>query len=209
MAKENGRMALGPKLKVVAALLSLAGFSTTADAHIVIENFEGRQNYNEFLNLMVPHGCGPLATTEIRMKIPASVPLFAPEEKDGWETQLVMRALDEPIKRGNGQVISEVYDEVIWRGNLPSLHLGVFKFLARITGPVGSVVPFKTIQTCGEKQDRWVDVVEDGEPGWKMWALEAPAPFVTVVEGDGPQLGASMQEIGAERKRLGSGASRE
>lgn len=208
MSKRTGNWASVPKIRTAAAIFILMGLSAPAGAHIVIENFEGRQNYNEFLNLMVPHGCGPLATTEIRMKIPASVPLFAPEHKDGWETELVMRTLDEPIQRGR-QTITEVYDEVIWRGNLPSLHLGVFKFLARITGPVGSVVPFKAIQTCGEKQDRWVDVVEEGEPGWKMWALEAPAPFVVVVEGDGPQLGATMPEIGAERKRLGSGAGRE
>lgn len=208
MRKSNKERVRNFGLKVSALILSLAGISGVANAHVVIENFEGRQNYNEFLNLMVPHGCGPLATTEIRMKIPPSVPLFAPEEKDGWETQLIMRTLDEPIQRGR-QTITEVYDEVIWRGNLPSLHLGVFKFLARITGPVGSVVPFKTIQTCGEQSDRWVDVVDEGEPGWKMWALEAPAPFVTVVEGDGPQLGATMREIGAERQRLGSGSGRQ
>lgn len=208
MRKGNKERVRNFGLKAGALILSLAGISGVANAHVVIENFEGRQNYNEFLNLMVPHGCGPLATTEIRMKIPPSVPLFAPEEKDGWETQMIMRTLDEPIQRGR-QTITEVYDEVIWRGNLPSLHLGVFKFLARITGPVGSVVPFKTIQTCGEKSDRWVDVVDEGEPGWKMWALEAPAPFVTVVEGDGPQLGATMQEIGAERQRLGSGSGRQ
>lgn len=195
-------------LTLAATAVFMAGVSTAANAHVIIEGFEGRANYNEFLNLMVPHGCGPLDTTQIRMKIPASVPLFAPEEKDGWETELVMRTLDEPIKRGR-QTITEVYDEVIWRGNLPAYHLGVFKFLARITGPVGSVVPFKVIQTCGEKEDRWVDVVEDGEPGWKMWALEAPAPFVVVVEGDGPQLGASMKDIGAERQRLGQGSGRE
>ncbi len=195
-------------LKIAAAAVCLVGVATAANAHLIVENFKGRANYNEFLNLMVPHGCGPLATTEIRMKIPASVPLFAPEEKDGWETELVMRKLDEPIKRGN-QTISEVYDEVIWRGNLPATHLGVFKFLARITGPVGSVVPFKTIQTCGDTQERWVDVVEDGEPGWKMWAQGAPAPFVVIVEGDGPQLGAPMKDIGAERARLAQGAERE
>ncbi|MDG2242191.1 MAG: DUF1775 domain-containing protein [Rhodospirillaceae bacterium] len=198
----------GLKVNALAAAICIGGFVSEAQAHVIIEGFEGRANYNEFLNLMVPHGCGVLATTEIRMKIPASVPLFAPEEKDGWETELVMRTLDEPIKRGR-QTITEVYDEVIWRGNLPATHLGVFKFLARITGPVGSVVPFKLIQSCGERQDRWVDVVDDGEPGWKMWALEAPAPFVVVSEGDGPQLGATMQEIGAERQRLGQGSGRQ
>lgn len=148
-------------LKSTAVALAVCAMVTPANAHVIIEGFKGRANYNEFLNLMVPHGCGLLDTTE-------------------------------------------VYDEVIWRGNLPALHLGVFKFLARITGPIDSVVPFKVIQTCGDKEDRWVDVVDEGEPGWKMWALEAPAPFVVVVEGDGPQLGASMQDIGAERQRLGS-----
>ena len=195
-------------LGVGAVVVSLSGGLSSANAHLIVENLKGRANYNEFLNLMVPHGCGPLATTEIRLKIPSAVPLFAPEEKDGWETELVMRTLDEPIKRGR-QTITEVYDEVIWRGNLPATHLGVFKFLARITGSIGSVIPFKTIQTCGDKQDRWVDVVEDGEPSWKMWAQEAPAPFVVVVEGDGPQLGAPMRDIGAERQRLGQGAGKE
>ena len=190
-------------LKSTAVALAVCAMVTPANAHVIIEGFKGRANYNEFLNLMVPHGCGLLDTTEVRMKIPASVPLFAPEEKDGWETELVMRKLDEPIKRGN-QTITVVYDEVIWRGNLPALNLGVFKFLARITGQIDSVVPFKVIQTCGDKEDRWVYVVDEGEPGWKMWALEAPAPFVVVVEVDGPQLGASMQDIGAERQRLGS-----
>ena len=118
-----------------------------------------------------------------------------------------MRTLDEPVTRPNGQVISEVYDEVVWTGNLPAYHMGVFKFLARITGETGAVVPFKVIQECGDQEDRWVEVVEGGEPGWKMWALEWPSPFVTVVDGDGPQLGASMQEIGAERQRIGAAAN--
>ena len=182
------------------------GLPVSSQAHIIIEGFEGRANYNEVLTLIVPHGCGTLDTTQVRMKIPPSVPLFSPEEKDGWKTELVMRELDEPITRPNGQVIREVYDEVIWTGNLPATHMGVFKFLARITGHIGSVVPFKLIQVCGDQQDRWVEVVDNGEPGWKMWALEWPAPFVTVVDGGGPQLGASMREIQAERQRLGAQA---
>ena len=185
----------------------LVGLPMSSNAHVIIEGFEGRANYNEVLTLIVPHGCGDKDTTQIRMQIPPAVPLFSPEEKDGWKTELVMRTLDEPITRPNGQVIREVYDEVIWTGNLPAYHMGVFKFLARITGETGSVVPFRLIQVCGEQQDRWVEVVESGEPGWKMWALEWPAPFVTVVDGGGPQLGASMRDIQTERQRIGAQAN--
>ncbi len=171
-----------------------------ANAHLVIENFKGRAGYNEFLSLMVPHGCGPLATTELRMKVPASVALFAPEQKEGWETEVVMRKLDEPIRRGP-MVISEVFDEVIWRGNLPANQLGVFRFLARIPNTVGSVVAFKTIQTCGDEVVRWVDVIKEGEPAWKMWVAPEPSPFVEVIEAEGPQLGATMEQLQKARQQ--------
>ena len=189
----------------VCALLAIAN---GAHAHLVIENFKGRAGYNEFLNLMVPHGCGPLATTELRMKVPESVVLFSPEQKEGWETVLVMRKLDEPIQRGP-RVISEVYDEVIWRGNLPANQLGVFRFLARMPNAVGTVVPFKTLQRCGDEVVRWVDVIEDGEPAWKMWVAAEPSPFVEVVEPEGPQLGATMEELQEARQRAGEAAGRQ
>ena len=134
------------------------------------------------------------------MKVPAGVALFAPEQKAGWETEVVMRKLDEPIRRGP-TVITEVFDEVIWRGNLPSNQLGVFHFLARIPDNVGAVVPFKTIQKCGDEEVRWVEVIADGEPAWKMWVEAEPAPFVEVIEGPGPQLGATMQQLQEARQQ--------
>ena len=180
----------------------------SASAHLVIENFKGRAGYNEFLSLMVPHGCGPLATTELRMKVPPTVVLFAPEQKAGWETELIMRKLDEPIRRGP-RVISEVYDEVVWRGHLPANQLGVFRFLARIPNEVGTVVPFKTIQKCGDEEVRWIDVVDAGEPAWKMWVAPEPAPFVEVIDAGVPQLGATMQQLQEARKQAGGAAGRE
>jgi uncharacterized protein YcnI len=188
----------------LAALLALSMIAGATQAHLVIENFTGRAGYNEFLSLMVPHGCGSAATTEIRMKVPDSVALFAPEQKAGWETQVVMKKLDEPIRRGP-MVITEVFDEVIWRGNLPANQLGVFRFLARIPDAVGRVVPFKTIQKCGGEEVRWVEMVADGEPAWKMWALPEPSPFVEVVQGPGPQLGATMKQLQEARQQAGAG----
>ena len=188
----------------ITAFALLIAFGS-ANAHLIIENFTGRAGYNEFLNLMVPHGCGPLATTELRMKVPASVALFAPEQKGGWETEVVMRKLDEPIRRGP-MVISEVFDEVIWRGNLPGNQLGVFRFLARMPTAVGSIVAFKVIQKCGDTEVSWVDVVNEGEPAWKMWVAPEPSPFVVVVEPEGPQLGATMKQLREARQKAG-GAS--
>ena len=193
---------------VVFTGLALLVAASSVNAHLVIENFKGRAGYNEFLNLMAPHGCGPAATTELRMKVPANVALFAPEQKAGWETEVVMRTLDEPIKRGP-MVISEVSDEVIWRGNLPSNQLGVFRFLARMPSDVGSIVAFKTIQKCGDTEVRWIDVVQLGEPAWKMWITPEPSPFVEVIDAGRPQLGATMQQLREAREQAGAGPGRE
>ena len=81
--------------------------------------------------------------------------------------------------------------------------------LGRMPSAVGSVVPFKTIQTCGDEVVRWVDVIEEGEPAWKMWVAPEPSPFVEVVEPPGPQLGATMKQLQEARQQAGAGAGRE
>ncbi len=183
--------------------------ASSANAHIVIENFKGRAGYNEFLTLMVPHGCGPAPTTELRMKIPEGISPAVPEQKEGWETQVIMKKLDEPIRGEGGRMISEVVDEFVWRGNLPTNQLGTFKFLARMPAKVGSVVAFKTIQKCGDEEVRWVDAIDEGQEAWEMWINPEPAPFVEVITADGPQLGASMEQLQAARQAQVQGASRE
>jgi uncharacterized protein YcnI len=173
---------------------------TSANAHLVIESFKGRAGYNEFLSLMVPTGCGSSATTELRMKVPSSIVLFRPEQKGGWETEVVMRKLDEPVQRGR-TMITEVLDEVVWRGNLPANQLGVFRFMARMPKAVGSVVAFKTTQKCGDKEIHWDQVIDEGEPVWKMWVPHEASPFVEVIEPDGPQLGVDMKQLSEARQQ--------
>ena len=74
---------------------------------------------------------------------------------------------------------------------------------------VGSVVAFKTIQKCGDEEVRWVDAIDEGQEAWEMWINPEPAPFVEVITADGPQLGASMEQLQAARQAQVQGASRE
>jgi uncharacterized protein YcnI len=73
-------------LRVATARRKFPIVLTSEDGHLVIENFKRRAGHHELLNIMVPHGCGALATTELRMKMPDRVGLFAPEQKQGWKT---------------------------------------------------------------------------------------------------------------------------
>jgi periplasmic copper chaperone A len=187
-------------------LLSTAGalVSASASAHVVMEKWEAYAGYQTFMTLAVPHGCGAAPTTEIRLKVPDGIGVIAPAPEAGWKLSMVRKKLDQPRPGEGGRMVTEVVDEVVWTGgNLPTDQLGRFHFLAMMPNTPGKTLYFKTIQKCSEGETKWVDTVADTEPTWKVWAMPAPSPFVELKAPPGPQLGATMQEIGAERKKVG------
>ncbi|MEQ9110356.1 MAG: YcnI family protein [Rhodospirillaceae bacterium] len=183
----------------------LLAVQTTAKAHIIIEDMKGRAGYNEMLTLIVPHGCGADPTTAVRMKVPEEISLVVPHPGDGWDVEIKKRKTDKPVMR-EGRPITEVVDEIVWSGNtLPSEELGLFKFMAGLPRTPGKVLYFKTIQVCGEKEDRWVETHDNDAEYWRVWLLETPAPFAVIVEPEQPQLGVDMQTLAKARAEM-SGA---
>jgi periplasmic copper chaperone A len=185
---------------VVAALLT----GSVANAHVVLQKWEATAGYQEYVTLAVPHGCGLSPTTEVRVKIPDGITILVPEEKAGWQTRVTKRKLDQPLRGEGGVQITEAVDEVIWTGgSLPWDRLGLFTMLARMPDTAGRVLYFRTVQKCAEGESRWIDTLPAGEPVWKIWALEHPSPFVELKAATRPQLGATMQQIAAERAARG------
>lgn len=193
------------KTTCAAAALALGLAAAPASAHIIIENMQGRAGYNEMLTLIVPHGCGADATTAVRMKVPEEITLVVPHPGDGWDVEIKKRKTDQPVMR-EGRPITEVVDEIIWSGNtLPSEELGLFKFMAGLPREPGKVLYFKTIQVCGDKEDRWVETHDNDEEYWRVWLYETPAPFAVLVEPDKPQLGVDMQTLAKARAEMAGG----
>ncbi len=186
------------------ALTSLAFFSaSSARAHIIIEDMQGRAGYNEMFTLIVPHGCGGEPTTAIRLKVPEGIKFAVPHAGDGWDVEIKTRKTDKPMMSEGGRPITEVADEIVWSGNtLPSDQIGLFKFMAGLPSTPGKVLYFKTIQVCGEKQDRWVDTHDDDEEYWRVWLHKTPAPFAVLVEPDKPQLGVDMETLREAREEM-------
>lgn len=184
---------------------SLALAASAAHAHVILQNMEGTAGYQEYVTLVVPHGCGASPTTRLRVRIPDGIDILVPEDTPGWDLEIVTRKLDTPIRGDGGTLITEVADEVIWTGGmLPPDRLGRFTMLVRMPDAPGRIMYFRTIQTCTEGESRWIDTVEEGEPAWKIWATEHPSPFIELKPAERPQLGATMQEIFAERERRNS-----
>ncbi|MDX2222980.1 MAG: YcnI family protein [Rhodospirillaceae bacterium] len=192
---------------VLIGCASAVAMTASASAHVIMEKWEANAGYQTFLTLVVPHGCGASPTTEVRVKVPEGIDIIVPEPKAGWELTMTKRKLDPPIRGEGGRMVTEVVDEITWKGgSLPTEHLGKFNMLARMPDTPGKVMFFKTIQKCPDGETRWVDTVADGEPVWTTWANPAPAPFVELKAAPAPQLGASMQQIAEERKKKGGGA---
>ncbi len=186
---------------LVALALALVPLSA-AHAHVVMQRWTAIAGYQEYVTVVVPHGCGSSPTTEVRVKIPDGISILVPEDKAGWQTRLKMRKLDTPRPGEGGSQIAEVVDEVTWTGgSIAADRLGLFNMLARMPNTPGAVIYFKTVQKCATGETRWVDTVAAGEPTWKIWATASPAPFIELQKAPGPQLGASMQEIAAERAK--------
>jgi uncharacterized protein YcnI len=194
-------------LKRLVAAAGIALVAAPASAHVVMQKWTASAGYQEYLTLAVPHGCGDSPTTGIRVKIPDGISILVPEDKPGWTTTIVKRKLPAPVSGEGGAKVTEVIDEIAWTGgNLGIDRLGLFTMLARMPDAPGTVLFFKTIQTCAKGEVRWVDTIPKGEPAWKIWATPAPSPFVELQRAPGPQLGATMQQIGAERAKRGGAA---
>ncbi len=54
-----------------------------------------------------------------------------------------------------------------------------------------------------------MDIIEEGEPAWKMWVALRPSPFVEVVEPEGPQRGATMRQLQEARQQAGNTSDRQ
>ncbi len=185
-----------------ASVAALAFAALPAKAHIIIENMQGRAGYNELLTLVVPHGCGAAATTEVRMKVPPEITLIVPEKAVGWQVELVKKKSEKPVMR-EGRPITEVVDEIVWKGNsLPTEELGLFRFMVGMPRDIGKVVYFKTIQKCQNTEEKWVDTYDNDAEYWRVWLKKTPAPFAVVVKPDRPQLGVDMQTLAKAREEM-------
>lgn len=186
----------------VAVLGCVTALSSQVYAHVVLQNLEGVAGYQEYVTVVVPHGCGLSSTTELRVKIPEGIYILVPEDKPGWQTRVKNRKLDRALPGEGGLKITEVADEVSWvGGNLPPDRLGRFTMLVRLPNSPGATLYFKTFQKCAQGESRWIDTVAEGEPAWKVWATEHPSPFLVIKPSMAPQLGATMEQIAAERVR--------
>lgn len=172
-----------PRAALALSGLTLALLSAApAAAHVTLERREAPANsYFKFV-LTVPHGCGELATTALRVRIPDGIVAVKPMPKAGWVLETLAGPYERSYEAGHGSQVSEGVREIVWSGgNLPTAFYDEFVFTARITDfPAGTAIPIPVVQECGaEAAERWIEVPEAGQSADE---LPRPAPVLTILE---------------------------
>lgn len=174
-----------PFVFVAVAGGGLGLLAAPAGAHVTPDKDEVPNESYETVTLSVGHGCEESPTNELTVQIPEGLSNISPEVKPGWEIEKVEEELDEPLEGPHGEEITEQVTEVVFTaddGNeLPDGYRDTFTlgFRTTFTEP-GDYLFFKTIQTCPDGENAWIEeyvegVTEGEEP-------EEPSPVMLVTE---------------------------
>jgi uncharacterized protein YcnI len=151
-----------------------------AAAHVVAAPNEGPAGAYFRTALRVSHGCKDAPTVAVRVKLPDGVLSAKPQAKPGWAIEIKMRKLAQPVEAGHGRSVSEVVDEVAWRGGpLPNEHFDEFGLMMKLPDKPGAVLWLPTVQECeGGGVHRWISIPTANQ---KWGDLDEPAPFIKLL----------------------------
>lgn len=159
----------------VTALALCALFASGANAHVTVQPSEAPANSYVHLTFTVPHGCKGSATVALRVKLPEGIISAKPQMKPGWTVDIKTKKLATPQAGPHGTV-SEVVDEVAWRGGpLPDNLYDTFGLIVHTPDKVGAKLYFPAVQECEQGVSRWIEIPSGNETSDK---LHEPAPAV-------------------------------
>ncbi|HEV3473722.1 MAG TPA: YcnI family protein [Actinomycetota bacterium] len=159
------------KVLAIAGALLIAATSPAA-AHVTVQPNEAPAGAFFRFVVRVPNERDDADTTRVKVDFPDNLIFVSFQPKEGWNYEVKMKTLDEPIEAFGAQ-ITEVVDTVTWSGGVIAPHeFDEFGFSARVPEEEGAL-EFAAFQTYSNG-----DVVEwTGDP-----ESEEPAALVSVVD---------------------------
>ena len=172
-----------------ALTLALAG---SAAAHITANPGEAPTDSYATLRFDVGHGCEESPTTEVRIKVPPSVPSATPAVHPLWDVATKEGKKDKVEL--HGETITRGVREVTYTAKqpLPPDRLDSLTLSVKLpAGEEGESVYFPTVQSCEKGQNRWIQIPAEGESAEE---LESPAPTVVLTAAEGGHGGAASSD---------------
>lgn len=185
---------------IVAALVALALLPALALAHVGIEPATAPAGSEATFTVMIPHGCAGSPTTEIALKLPASIRAAWPASASGWQVESTPAG--EPADAG-GETAPRLDIVRWWDGDLPDGELGELRIRLALPDEPGAVLAIPAVQTCADGETRWIQVPAAGE---SPDDLAEPAPTITLTAAAGDATSAPADGGGRTGLALGAAA---
>lgn len=184
---------------IAAALAALALLPASALGHVGIEPATAPAGSEATFTVMIPHGCAGSPTTEIALKLPASIRTAWPAPAPGW--QLEWTTTGDQADQG-GETAPRIDIVRWWDGDLPDGELGELRIRLALPDEPGAVLAIPAVQTCADGETRWIQVPAAGE---SPDDLAEPAPTITLTAAAGDA--AAVPADGGGRSDLALGAA--
>ena len=193
---------------IVVAIVALLVAPSVAAAHVTLQPPEWEAGGFARFVVRVPNERDNAATTEVTLRFPPEVIEARFQPIEGWEREIEMAPLDQPIEAEGEEPITEKIDTVTWSGG--RIEPGEFQefgvsFQIPEDAAPGTKLAFPAIQTyTGGETVRWIGPEESDEPAPLVEVLEAPpegeeaaaTPAATPAPADAADSGAAADEEG-------------
>ena len=175
---------------IVGAVVAALALAPAAAAHVTLQPPEAPAGGFTRLDVRVPNERDNASTTKVVVQMPPGFLSVSTEPVPGWDIELTMRQLDEPVEQFGEQVNEEVGRITFTAdGEASAIKPGQFQdfglSLAVPEGRPGSMLTFKALQTYSNGEVvRWI-----GPPD-----SEEPAPQVELTPGEEEEAAAPAAE---------------
>jgi uncharacterized protein YcnI len=170
-----------PARTLAVAAVALVATAPTAAAQVTVSPGEAPKGGFTTLAFRVPNERDDSTTTEVEVNLPEDHPIRRVRVRPtpGWDYEIEMRTLDEPLVDDEGEETTEVVGKITWTGEIGTAEYQEFEVSAGPLPEDVDQITFPSIQTYASGEEvRWIDEpAEEGEE-----EPERPAPLLELVD---------------------------
>ena len=201
---------------IVGAVVAALVLAPAAAAHVTLQPSEAPAGGFTRLDVRVPNERDNAGTTKVEVQMPPGFLSVSYEPEPGWDGEVTMRQLDEPVEEFGERVTEEV-DRITFtaQGEANAIQPGEFRdfglSLRVPEGRPGSMLTFRSLQTYSNGEVvRWIGPPDSEEPAPQVEltpaeeeeaaapaAEEPAAPAATEEDDDGNGLAIAALIVGA------------
>jgi uncharacterized protein YcnI len=185
---------------IVGAVVAALALAPAAAAHVTLQPPEAPAGGFTRLDVRVPTERDNASTTKVVVQMPPGFLSVSTEPVPGWDAQLTMRQLDEPVEQFGEQVTEEVGRVTFTAdGEASAIQPGQFRdfglSLAVPEGRPGSMLTFKALQTYSNGEVvRWIGPPDSEEPAPQVELTAAEEEEAAAPAAEEPAAPAAAEE---------------